>query len=138
MNTPREPREFDDIPGTFVFDGQRNRLGYHLNMFCKSLDIKENREEFRRDQAAYLSKFPMTEEQRQAVLERQFNRMLELGGNIYYTWKIAAFDRISMQAAGAAMSDEAMTEQEFRDMMINGGRPIEGNRYIYEKQAEEK
>jgi len=138
MSLPREPREFDDIPGTFVFDGQRSRQGYHLNMFCKSLDLKENREEFRKDQAAYLRKFPMTEQQRQAVLERQFNRMLELGGNIYYTWKIAAFDRISMQAAGAAMSEEGMTEQEFRNMMLSGGRPIDGNRYVNEDKLQEK
>ncbi|NIB38494.1 protocatechuate 4,5-dioxygenase subunit alpha [Pseudomaricurvus alkylphenolicus] len=124
----REPREFDDIPGTFVFDGQRNHQGYHLNMFCKSLDIKENREVFRQSPAAYLNRFPMTGEQREAVLQRRFNRLLELGGNIYYTWKIAAFDRVSMQAAGAAMSDEGMTEQEFRDMMLAGGRPMKGNR----------
>jgi protocatechuate 4,5-dioxygenase alpha chain len=97
-------------------------------MFCKSLDIKENREVFRQSPAAYLNRFPMTGEQREAVLQRRFNRLLELGGNIYYTWKIAAFDRVSMQAAGAAMSDEGMTEQEFRDMMLAGGRPMKGNR----------
>jgi len=72
MSTPREPREFDDIPGAFVFDGWRSRLGYHLNMFCKPLDIRENREEFRRDQAAYLRKFPMTEEQHQAALNTNY------------------------------------------------------------------
>ena len=126
----REPREFDDIPGTYVFDGQRNRQGYHLNMFCKSLDSAANREEFRTDPEAYLDNFPMTMEQRKAVLERDFLGMLDLGGNIYYTWKIAAFDRVSMQAAGAAMSGTGMSEQEFREMMMNGGRPIKGNRYV--------
>ena len=70
----------------------------------------------------------MTPEQREAALNQEWNRMLELGGNIYYTWKIAAFDRVSMQAAGAAMSGTGMTEEEFRQMMIDGGRPIEGNR----------
>lgn len=125
----REPREFDDIPGTYVFDGQRNRQGYHLNMFCKSLDVEANRDEFAADPEAYLQKFPMTDAQRKAVLERDFLGMLHMGGNIYYTWKIAAFDRVSMQAAGAAMSGTGMTEQEFRDMMMNGGRPIDGNRY---------
>ena len=126
----REQREFDDIPGTYVFDGQRNRQGYHLNMFCKSLDSEANREQFRADPEAYLQNFPMTEEQRNAVLERDFLGMLDLGGNIYYTWKIASFDRVSMQAAGAAMSGTGMTEQDFREMMINGGRPIKGNRYV--------
>lgn len=124
----REPREFDDIPGTYVFDGQRNREGYHLNMFCKSLDEVANRESFRASPAEYLDKFPMNHEQRRCVLERDFLGMLRVGGNIYYTWKIAAFDRISMQAAGAAMSGTGMSEAEFKKMMLNGGRPIEGNR----------
>ena len=124
----REPRAFDDIPGTYVFDGQRNREGYHLNMFCKSLDVESNRELFRDAPEDYLQRFPMTEEQRRCVLERDFLGMLRVGGNIYYTWKIAAFDRVSMQAAGAAMSGTGMTEDEFRQMMLAGGRPIEGNR----------
>ena len=126
----REAREFDDIPGTYVFDGQRNRQGYHLNMFCKSLDSETNREAFRADPEGYLDRFPMTEEQRNMILERDFLGMLRVGGNIYYTWKLAAFDRLSMQAAGAAMSGDGMTEQEFKDLMLNGGRPIKGNRYV--------
>ncbi|EED32859.1 protocatechuate 4,5-dioxygenase, alpha subunit [gamma proteobacterium NOR5-3] len=124
----REPREFDDIPGTYVFDGQRNREGYHLNMFCKSLDIQSNRDAFRASPEEYLSKYPMSDEQRRCVLERDFLGMLRVGGNIYYTWKIAAFDRVSMQAAGAAMSGTGMTEDEFKQMMMEGGRSIEGNR----------
>ena len=124
----RELRDFDDIPGTYVFDGQRNREGYHLNMFCKSLDVEANRESFRDSPETYLDKFPMSAEQRRCVLERDFLGMLRVGGNIYYTWKIAAFDRVSMQAAGAAMSGTGMTEEEFRQMMMGGGRPIEGNR----------
>jgi len=124
----REPREFDDIPGTYVFDGQRNREGYHLNMFCKSLDVQANRDAFNASPEEYLDKFPMTTEQRRCVLERDFLGMLHVGGNIYYTWKIAANDRVSMQAAGAAMSGTGMTEEEFRQMMMDGGRSIEGNR----------
>lgn len=129
----REPREFDDIPGTYVFDGQRTREGYHLNMFCKSLDDAANRAAFREAPEIYLDRFPMTDEQRRCVLERDFLRMLRVGGNIYYTWKLAAFDRVSMQAAGAAMSGTEMTEEEFRQMMMEGGRPIDGNRSIKEK-----
>lgn len=130
----REPREFDDIPGTYVFDGQRNRQGYHLNMFCKSLDKEENREKFRADPESYLNTFPMTDEQRQTVLDRDFLKMLHLGGNIYYTFKIAAFDRRSMQYAGAAQSGTGMTEAEFKQMMLDGGRAIDGNRYLHEQE----
>jgi len=128
VSISREPRDYDDIPGTYVFDGEHSRKGYHLNMFCMSLNKAENRDKFRQDEAAYLQQFPMTEEQRQAVLERDWLGMLRLGGNIYYTFKIAIFDGLSMQQAGAAMSGNGMTLEEFQQMMLDGGRPIKGNR----------
>ncbi len=120
-------KEYDDIPGTYVFDGDQNRIGYHLNMFCMSLNEEANRDAFRADPSAYLDKFPMTAEQRKTIEERDWLRMLQVGGNIYYTFKLAIFDGLSMQAAGGAMS--GVTEEDFRQMMVNGGRPIEGNRY---------
>lgn len=131
----REPRDYDDIPGTYVFDGEHSRKGYHLNMFCMSLNKAENRDRFREDETAYLQLFPMTEEQRNAVLERDWLGMLRLGGNIYYTFKIAIFDGLNMQQAGAAMSGSGMTFEEFQQMMLDGGRPIEGNRSKSENSA---
>jgi protocatechuate 4,5-dioxygenase alpha chain len=124
----REPRDYDDIPGTYILDGQHSRKGYHLNMFCMSLNKADNRDEFRADEAKYLEKFPITAEQRQAVLDRDFLELLRLGGNIYYTFKIAIFDGLTMQHAGAKMSGNGMTFEEFRDMMLAGGRSIENNR----------
>jgi len=121
-------RDYDDIPGTYVFDGLHCRKGYHLNMFCKSLDLAQNRASFREDPRAYLASFPMTEEQVCAVLERDWLGMLRLGGNIYYTFKLAIFDGLTMQHAGAAMSGTGMTVDEFRAMMLSGGRPITSNR----------
>ena len=123
-----ESRDYDDIPGTYIQDGEHFRKGYHLNMFCMSLNKASNREEFRAGEAAYLQRFPMTDEQRQAVLNRDWLGLLRLGGNIYYTFKIAIFDRMTMQGIGAAMSGTGMTEDEFKQMMLNGGRPIAGNR----------
>jgi protocatechuate 4,5-dioxygenase alpha chain len=122
----RTPREYDDIPGTYVFDGQRSRQGYALNKFCMSLNSEAGREAFRRDEARCLDAFGVTPEQKEAVLQRDWLKMLQLGGNIYYTFKIAAYDGLSMQAIGGAMS--GVTEAEFRQMMVEGGRPIEGNR----------
>ena len=124
----REKRDYDDIPGTYVFDKENSIKGYHLNMFCMSLNTEEGRAKFKENEEAYLRTFPMSEEQVQAVLERDFLGMLQIGGNIYYTFKIAAYDGISMQGAGAAMSGTGMTEADFRQMMIDGGRPIKGNR----------
>jgi len=123
-------RDYDDIPGTYVFDGRRNSEGYHLNMFCKSLDVAANRDSLRDNPSPYLDQFPMTAEQREAIDNRDWLRMLQLGGNIYYTFKLAAFDGLNMQQLGAAMS--GVTFEEFRQMMIDGGRPAAGNRYSHE------
>jgi len=89
--------EFDDIPGTRVFTAERAKQGYHLNQFCMSLMKPENRERFKASERAYLDKWPMTEAQKQAVLDRDYNAMLGLGGNIYFLAKIGATDGKSFQ-----------------------------------------
>jgi protocatechuate 4,5-dioxygenase alpha chain len=116
--------KFDDIPGTFVFDATRSRLGYQLNMWCMSLMKPENREAFKADARDYLAKFPLTPAQRDAILARDYNRMLELGGNIYFLSKIAAVDGHSFQKIGSMMS--GISEDEFRRMMLAGGRSPHG------------
>ncbi len=117
---------YDDIPGTYVFDFTRARRGYHLNMFCMSLMKPENREAFKADERAALDKWPMTEEQKKAILDRDWNGMLALGGNIYFTAKIAATDGLSFQQIAAMMS--GVSQPEYAKMMLEGGRPVEGNR----------
>ena len=126
----RAQHDYDDIPGTFVFDADRSREGYHLNMFCMSLMKAENRARFKADERAYLDGWKLTEEQKQAVLDRDLNRMMALGGNIYFLSKIGATDGKSFQQMAGSMT--GMTEQEYRDMMIKGGRKIDGNRRIGE------
>lgn len=118
---------YNDIPGTTVFDAERSRQGYWLNQFCMSLMKAENREAFKADEPKYLNRFPMTPEQKQAILERNWNRMIELGGNIYFTSKLGATDGLSFQQLAAKMT--GMTQQEYADMMLQGGRPVDGNRY---------
>jgi protocatechuate 4,5-dioxygenase, alpha chain len=119
-------KEYDDIPGTFVFDADRSREGYHLNMFCMSLMKEENRRAFKANEAEYLNRFPMTPEQREAILKRDYNRMLELGGNIYFTAKLGATDGHSFQHMAAEMTGS--TQEDYAKMMLNGGRSVEGNR----------
>jgi protocatechuate 4,5-dioxygenase, alpha chain len=119
-------REYSDIPGTHVFDGVHSRKGYRLNMMCMSLNDKANREAFRADEATYLDQYRLTTEQRDAVLNREWLRMLELGGNIYYTFKIAACDGMSFQQLAAKQT--GVTEEQYVAMMMGGGRSIEGNR----------
>ncbi|MSP93665.1 MAG: protocatechuate 4,5-dioxygenase subunit alpha [Alphaproteobacteria bacterium] len=120
------PKEYDDLPGTTVFDADKAREGYHLNMFCMSLMKPENRASFKADERAYLDKWPMTEAQKQAVLKRDWNEMLYLGGNIYFTAKLAATDGLSFQQIAAMMTGK--TQPEYAEMMIKGGRPVAGNR----------
>jgi protocatechuate 4,5-dioxygenase alpha chain len=125
MSAPK-PEPYDDIPGTQVFDARRSREGYHLNMFCMSLMKDENRKAFKANEEKYLDQFPMTLEQRQAVLKRDWNKMLELGGNIYYTSKLGATDGLSFQNLAALMTGS--TQAEYAAMMVAGGRRPEGNR----------
>ena len=119
-------KDYDDIPGTYVFDADRSRRGYHLNMFCMSMMKPENRAAFKANERAYLDRWPMTEEQKQVILKRDWNGMLRLGGNIYFTAKLAATDGLSFQQIAAIMTGS--TQEEYAQMMIKGGRPIEGNR----------
>lgn len=118
--------EYDDIPGTFVFDAERSRRGYGINMFCMSLMKEENRKAFKANEAEYLKKFPLTPEQTEAILKRDYNRMLELGGNIYFTAKLGATDGHSFQHLAALMT--GMSQEDYAKMMLAGGRPVEGVR----------
>jgi protocatechuate 4,5-dioxygenase alpha chain len=119
-------KDYNDIPGTFVFDADRSRQGYHLNMFCMSLMKEENRKAFKANEAEYLNRFALTPEQREAILKRQYNRMLELGGNIYFTAKLGATDGHSFQHLAAEMTGS--TQVDYAQMMLSGGRSVEGNR----------
>jgi protocatechuate 4,5-dioxygenase, alpha chain len=120
------PKDYDDLPGTVVFDFDQARLGYHLNMFCMSLMKAENREAFKANERAYLDNWPMTEEQKQSVLRRDWNGMLALGGNIYFTSKLGATDGLSFQQLAAKMTGKS--QAEYAQMMLDGGRSPNGNR----------
>ena len=123
-------KPYKDVPGTTIFDADESRKGYHLNQFCVSLMRPENRARFKADERAYLDEWPMSEEQKLAVMARDLNRCIALGGNIYFLARIGATDGKSFQQMAGSMT--GMSEEEYRDMMIRGGRSIEGNRYIGE------
>jgi protocatechuate 4,5-dioxygenase alpha chain len=125
-------KDYDDIPGTTVFDAERSRQGYHLNMFCMSLMKADNRKEFKADERAYLQRFPMTEAQRERVLARDWNGMIALGGNIYFLAKLFFCDEKSFQHVAAIMT--GASQEEYAAMMLAGGRSPDGNRYTSEWQ----
>ena len=124
--------ELNDIPGTTVFNALRSRQAYHLHKFCMSLMQEDNRTAFRADERAYLDRFRMSEEQKQAVLDRDFTRLIDLGGNIYFLVKLSNTDGWSTQKAVSSMT--TMTPDEYAAMMRAGGRSPEGQRSIKGKQ----
>ena len=126
-------KPYSDIPGTIVFDSDQAAVGYHLNQFCISLRLAENRELFRADPEGYIDRYPMSPYQREAALNQEWNRLLELGGNIYYTSKLAAYHGINFQQLAGLMTGMG---ESYREMMVGGGRSIEGNRYKSEWEDE--
>ena len=124
--------ELDDIPGTRVYTAQRARAGYHLNQFAMSLMKAENREKWKADERAYLDQWPMSEAQKQAVLDRDYNRLLDLGGNIYFLAKVFSTDGLSFVQAVSTMT--GMSVDDYQAMMVAGGRSPDGVRSIREKR----
>jgi protocatechuate 4,5-dioxygenase alpha chain len=129
----KQPEDYEDIPGTWVFDAQRARIGYHLNEFLYSLMKAENRAEFLADEHKYLLKFTMTEEQREAVMKRSWNRLLELGGVSYALAKLAFTDKKSYQFMASQMV--GVPENEYVKMMLAGGRSPDGWRSKSERNG---
>ena len=123
-------KPYKDVPGTTIFDAEQSRKGYHLNQFCMSLMKAANRERFKADERTYLDAWPMSEAQKLAVLARDLNRCIALGGNIYFLAKLGATHGKSFQQMAGSMTGK--TEEEYRDMMMAGGRSVKGNRFIGE------
>jgi protocatechuate 4,5-dioxygenase, alpha chain len=125
-------KPYKDVPGTTIFDAEQARLGYHLNQFCMSLMKAENRARFKADERKYLDEWPMSEAQKQAVLARDLNGCIALGGNIYFLAKLGATDGHSFQHMAACMT--GMTQQDYAQMMLNGGRSPDGQRNAGERR----
>jgi len=124
-------KPYADVPGTTVFDADMARRGYHLNQFCMSLMKAENRQRFKANERAYLDEWPMSAEQKDAVLARDYNRMIAAGGNIYFLAKLFSTDGQSFEYAAASMT--GLSREDYRNMMLSGGRSPEGNRHKGEK-----
>ena len=127
-------RDYDDVPGTYVLDSRSYRKGYNLNMFLMTLNKSVHRDEFASNEKVYIDKFNVSEEQKQAVINRDYLQMLKLGANVYYTFKLVSHDRLQPQLMYGKMSDPELSFEEFQQMMLSGGRSIEGNRSKKEKK----
>jgi len=129
-------RDYDDVPGTYVLDSRTYRKGYHLNMMLMSLNSADSRAEFAADEVTYLEQYKLTDDQRAAVLERRYLDMLKLGANVYYAFKLVSHDTQRHEVMYGDMSQPEMSFEEFQQMMISGGRSIEGNRRIGETKGD--
>jgi protocatechuate 4,5-dioxygenase alpha chain len=110
-STPRAP-----IPGTTLFDGGQARKGYALNKMCFSFNSAEARDEFRRDEAAYMRKFGLNDEQARAIRERDVLGLLAAGGNVYYLAKFAGILGLDVQDLGAAQT--GMSKEAFKARLV--------------------
>ncbi len=117
---------FEDIPGTRVYTTERARQGYWVNQFCMSLMKPENRERWKADERKYLEDWQLTEAQKEALLARDYNRLLDLGANIYYLAKVFSTDGLSFVQAVSTMT--GMSVEEYQKMMLAGGRSPDGQR----------
>lgn len=124
--------DLEDIPGTRIFTTARARRGYHLNQCAMSLMNAENRAQFAADPHAYLDKWPLSEAQKESILARDYNRLIDLGGNIYFLAKLIAADGLSFVEGVSTMTD--MTLEEYQAMMLAGGRSPVGLRSIKENR----
>jgi len=129
-------KPYQDVPGTIIFDAEQSRKGYWLNQFCMSLMKAENREKFKANERAYLDGWAMTEEQKQAVLARDLSWCMRTGGNVYFLVKLGATDGLSVLSMVSTMS--GMSEEEYRQMMLSGGRSPDGIRYLHEQASTNK
>ena len=120
--------ELEDIPGTRVFTAARARKGYHINQFAMSLMKGDNRERFKADQRAYLDEWDLSDEAKDALLRRDYNALLDLGGNVYFLAKLFSTDGFSFAQAVSTMTD--MNFEDYTAMMVAGGRSPVGNRSI--------
>ena len=126
-------KPYHDIPGTIVFDAEMSRKGYHLNQFFMSLMKAENRKRFLDDEKAYMDEWPLSDIQKKGILEKDYNLLIENGGNIYFLAKLFYTYELPFERAVSTMT--GMTPEEYRAMMLSGGRPIEGNRSIAENEG---
>jgi protocatechuate 4,5-dioxygenase alpha chain len=114
--------DYDNIPGTYVFDGHHAHGAYALNKLLFSFNTEENRSEFDADPAAYCDKFGVTGKYKDFVLQKDFLGMLRAGANIYYMAKMAIPRGTSVQDAGAAF--QGISTKEFQAKLLAKGEGL--------------
>jgi len=113
---------YDDLPGTYVFDGKTSNAAYELNKLLFSFNHEENRQAFSRDPEAYAAKFSLTGQQKEALLGGDYLGLIRLGANVYYLAKLTVPKGLSMQDSGAAF--QGITTEEFKANLLSKGEGL--------------
>jgi len=111
--------DYENIPGTYVFDGKHAHGAYAINKLLFSFNDEQNRKEFDRDPAAYCDKYCVTGKHKALVLKKDFLGMLRAGANIYYMAKMAIPRGTSVQDAGAGF--QGISTKEFQAKLLAKG-----------------
>ena len=122
----------DDLPQVPLFDREHQRRGRAMNMMAMSLNRKVNRVLFKRDELAYLERYGLSEEQKRAVVNRDWREMVRLGGNLFCILKITAVDPYPITKIGA--DQRGMDHDDFLRNILGKRLPAPGS----EKAADQE
>jgi protocatechuate 4,5-dioxygenase, alpha chain len=114
--------DYEDIPGTYVFDGKHAHPSYPINKLLFSFCDEASRDEFDRDPGAYCDKFGVAGQYKEFILKKDFLGMLRAGANIYYMAKMAIPRGVSVQDAGAAF--QGIPTKEFQAKLLAKGEGL--------------
>jgi protocatechuate 4,5-dioxygenase alpha subunit len=74
---------------------------------CAALCSPAERDAFKRDEEAFMTRFSLTEEEKNLIRKRDFNGLIEAGMNIYAMLKIGSASGNSLYRMGAQMRGES-------------------------------
>jgi protocatechuate 4,5-dioxygenase alpha subunit len=107
------------IPDTTIFDLSASRRGLRLNKMCGSLCDPANRAAFKRDAEGYMSKFDLSDEEKNLIRQRDFGGLIHAGLNIYWMLKLGSVTGNSLYRMGAQMRGESyeqfLSTRNFKD-----------------------
>ena len=109
------------IPDTSIFDLRLSRRGYRLNKLCSALCSPTERDAFKRDEEAFMSRFGLADAEKALIRQRDFKGLIEAGTNIYYLLKIGSVTGNGLYQMGAQMRGETY-EQFLATRNISGAR----------------
>ncbi|MDN5842256.1 MAG: protocatechuate 3,4-dioxygenase [Alcaligenaceae bacterium] len=98
------------IPDTLIFDLRESRKGLRINTMCDALTTEANREACKADTESFMTRFGLSEQEKDLVRRRDWAGLNEHGGNIYYLLKLGFVLGHGLYRMGAQMRGESFDE----------------------------